>query len=183
MIVNRTLMTLLPLVAALLLVGCWTPPRADVQPQGPSRLIQEGIVVKSALRLAIVRSVDPDTRRVVMQVPGATQTQGYKASPQLSGLNRLTAGAKVRATVTEEFTVYVSSDGRLPGSDAVSTTLVGNAKVLLTDPSYRLLTLQYPDGQTQTFKVAREVKLKQMQPGDDVIIQPLELVSLSVRRR
>ena len=70
MIVNRAMTSLLPLVVALLLAGCWTAPSANVQPPGPPRLIQKGIVVRAEMRSAVVQSVDPDTRTIVMQVPG-----------------------------------------------------------------------------------------------------------------
>ena len=183
MIVNRAMTSLLPLVAALLLAGCWTAPSADVRPPGPPRLIQKGIVVRSEVRSAVVQSVDPGTRRVVMQVPGNTGTEIYRAGPNVSDLGHLTPGARVTAWVAEELTVYVSPDGRLPGND--STTPAGTqAKVLSVDPSYRLLTLQHPDGRMQTFKVGLEVELKQMQSGDAVMIQsPREIVSLSVHKR
>jgi hypothetical protein len=183
MIVNRAMTSLLPLVAALALVGCWTAPSADVRPTGPPRLIQKGIVVRSVVRRAVVQSVDPDTRMIVLQVRGTTGTQVYRAGANVSDLDHLTPGATVVARVAEELTVYVSPDGRLPGDD--STTPTGTHwKVLSVDPSYRLLTLQDPDGRTQTFKVGLEVELKQMQSGDAVMIQtPREIVSLSVRKR
>jgi len=181
--VNRAMKPLLPVVAALSLAGCWTPPTANVQPPGPPRLIQKGIVVRSVVRNAVVQSVDPDTRRVVMQVSGTPGTEVYRAGPNVSALDHLTPGAKVSARVAEQLTVYVSPDGRLPGDNG--TTPAGTqAKVLSVDPSYRLLTLQQADGRTQTFKVGLEVELKQMQSGDAVMIQaPREIVSLSVRGR
>ena len=183
MIVNRVTTSLLPLVATLLLSGCWTAPSADVQPPGAPRLIQKGIVVRTVMRSAVVQSVDPDTRMIVMQVPGSTGRETYRAGPNVSDLAHLTPGAKVAATVAEELTVYVSPDGRLPGDDG-RTAAGTQAKVLSVDPSYRLLTLQHADGRTQTLKVGLEVALKQMQPGDAVMIQtPREIVSLSVRKR
>jgi hypothetical protein len=118
-----------------------------------------------------------------MQVSGTPGTEVYRAGPNVSALDHLTPGVKVSARVAEELTVYVSPDGRLPGDNG--TTPAGTqAKVLSVDPSYRLLTLQYADGRTQTFKVGLEVELKQMQPGDAVMIRaPREIVSLSVRGR
>jgi hypothetical protein len=183
MIVNRVMTSLLPLVATLLLAGCWSAPSADVQPPGAPRLIQKGIVVRTVMRNAVIQSIDPDTRTIVLQVPGNTGGEIYRAGPNVSDLAHLTPGAKVSARVAEELTVYVSPDGRLPGDNG--TTPAGTqAKVLSVDPSYRLLTLQQADGRTQTFKVGLEVELKQMQSGDAVMIQtPREIVSLSVRGR
>jgi hypothetical protein len=176
------MLSLLPLAAAVLLAGCWTPPSADVRPPGPPRLIQKGIVVRSVMRRAVVQSVDPDTRTVVMQIPGTPGTQAYRAGPNVSDLAHLTPGATVTAKVAEELTVYVAPDGGLPGDDG--KTLAGTpAKVLSVDSSYRLLTLQLPDGRAPTYKVGLEVELNQIQSGDAVMIQtPRELVSISVRR-
>jgi hypothetical protein len=176
-------MTLLLPVAAMLLPGCWTPPTADIQPLGPSRLIQAGVVVKSVIRLAIVQSVDPETQTIVMQVPGTPGAHAYRADLKVPGLDRLPVGAKVRAIVSEELTVYVSRDGRLPGADGVLAETAPQAKVLSIDPSYRLLTLQHRDGETQTFKVEPEVQLERMQAGDDVMIRAPEVVSLSIRKQ
>jgi hypothetical protein len=55
------------------------------------------------------------------------------------------------------------------------------ARILALDPSYRVLTLQNPDGQTEDFKVGLEVRLGEMQAGDQVLIQAPEIVSLDVR--
>lgn len=173
--------TLLSLVAAVLLSGCWTPPNADVRPPGPSRVIQRGIVVNSTLRRAIVQSVDAQTRTIVLEVPGTPGVHSYRASRQVSDLDRLHAGAMVRATVSEELTVYVSSDGGLPGTDGVPGGMEPTARILSLDPSYRVMTLQKPDGQTEDFKVGLEVRLGEMQAGDQVLIQAPEIVSLSVR--
>ena len=173
--------TLFSLVVPLLLSGCWTPPRADIQPPGPSRVIQRGIVVNSTLRRAIVQSVDAQARTIVLEVPGTPGVHSYRAGQQVSDLDRLHAGAMVRATVSEELTVYVSSDGGLPGADGAPGGMGPTARILSLDPSYRVLTLQETGGQTEDFKVGLEVRLGEMQAGDQVLIQAPEIVSLSVR--
>ena len=173
--------TLLSFVAPLLLAGCWTPPNADVRPPGPSRVVQKGIVVKSTIRLAVVQSVDAETRTVVIQIPGTPGVHTYRASPDVPDLARLHAGTKVRATVSEELTVYVSPDGRLPGAGGVPEVSGSTARILSLDPSYRVLTLQSPNGEAQTFKVGLDVQLGQMQAGDDVMIRAPQIVSLSMR--
>jgi len=174
---------LLSLLTPVLLAGCWTPPNADIRPQGPARVIQQGIVVRSTIRRAVVHSVDPQARTIVMQIPGTPGMHSYRAGPKVSGLDQLHAGAIVRATVSEELTVYVSSDGRLPGTPAGGAAggTEPTARILSLDPSYRVLTLMSPDGATRTFKVGLEVRLGQMQAGDDVVIQAPEIVSLAAR--
>ena len=67
---------------------------------------------------------------------------------------------------------------RLGGVPEVSGS---TARILSLDPSYRILTLQSPNGEAQTFKVGLDVQLGQMQAGDDVMIRAPQIVSLSMR--
>jgi hypothetical protein len=171
----------LSVAAALAVSGCWTAPVANVQPKGEPRLIQGGIGVESAKDPAIVQSVDASARTLVL-----TSRQGattYKAAPQVQNLDRIKAGDTVRATVAEELTVFVLRDGQLPGPGGTPETIASDARVLWVDPSYRLLTLRYPDGRDETLKVGLGVKLGEMEAGDDVVIRPLELRSLQVQAR
>ena len=182
-IMNRAMMSLLLPVAAAMLTGCWTPPTADTRPGGPSRIVDQRIIVRSMLPLAIVQSVDPATRTIVMQKSDASASRAYRVAPTVPDLTHISVGVKVCATVSEELTVYVSPDGRLPGAEVPSAATASKARVLSVDPSYRLLTLQDADGATETFKVGLKARLAQMQAGDDVMIQPLEVVSLSMCKR
>jgi hypothetical protein len=167
--------------ATLTLTACWTAPTANVQPKGEPRLVQAGIVVESVKDPATVQSVDVGTRTVVL-VPADAAEIAYKAGPRVSNLDRIKAGDRVQATVAEELTVYVAKTGRLPGARGPAT-IEANAKVLMVDPSYRLLTLQSPDGRSKTFKVGLDVRLLQMEAGDDVLIRTIEAVHLKVLKR
>ena len=168
--------------AALGLAGCWTAPIANVQPKGEPRLIQDGIVVESVKKRATVQSVDVGTRTVVVLNPGDSSQATYKVSPRVSNLDRIKAGDSVQARVAEELAVYVLKDGQLSGAEGAPRHIQADAKVLMVDPSYRLLTLQYPDGHDETFKVGLDVRLGQMQAGDDVVIRTVEAIALQVRR-
>jgi hypothetical protein len=166
----------------LTLTACWTAPTVNVQPKREPRVIQGGIVVESVKDSATVRSVDIATRTVVVLIPGHSAEIAYKAGPEVSDLERIRTGDRVRAKVAEELTVYVLRDGRLPGA-AGPETIEANARVLIVDPSYRLLTLQYPDGHKETFKVGLDVRLLQMEAGDAVVIRTIAAVDLKVLTR
>jgi hypothetical protein len=181
-ILRRTIINPLPALAVLAVSGCWTPPVADVQPKSDPRLVQSGIVVESVKDSATVQSVDPATRTVVL-ISGKAEPYSYKVGRQVENFDRLKAGDKVRATVAEVLTIYVSHDGRVPAPDGKLETISSDARVLLVDPSYRLLTVRYPNGLDETFKVGLEVRLREMEPGDDVVIRPLEARALEVQRR
>jgi hypothetical protein len=162
-------------IVAVALTGCWTAPVATQQPGGQARLIQGGIDVESAKDSAVISAVDRNASTIVLRAFGKASTSMYKVGPQVSTLNDLKAGDVVQATVTEELTVYRIRDGQLPGAEG---TVPADARVLSVDPSYRLLKLQYPDGENETIKVPLGTRLEDMQAGDSVVIRPVELLAL-----
>jgi hypothetical protein len=161
--------------AALVLAGCWTAPVATIEPKGESRLIQEGIAVTLVKDAAVVSSVDRGARTIALRAPGGTKTSTYKVGAKVSSLEDFKTGDVVQATVAEELAVYVLRDGHLPG---VAGHVAADARVLMLDPSYRLLTLQYPDGENETVKVPVGTKLEQMEAGDSVVMRPVAVLAL-----
>jgi hypothetical protein len=170
------------LTAALALAGCWTAPVADVQPKGEARLIQSAISVESVKAPAIVEAVDRNSGTIVVRTPGAAETSTYKVGRGVENFSSLSMGDKVKATVREELSVYVLRNGEAPGADGTPEKIAASARVLSVDPSYRLLKVQYPNGEDETFKVALGVKLKEMEAGDTVVIRPVEAVALKRKR-
>jgi hypothetical protein len=178
---KKTIITLLPVITALTLTGCWTPPNANVQPKGEPRLIQSGIPVESQKKSATVESVDASQRVVNLKLADGTTTT-CKVGPQVTDFGQLRSGDKVKVTLAEKLTVYVLKDGRLPVAGGKDETIYSNAKVQSVDPSYRLLTLQYLNGQTEVFKVGLDAKVLEMQPGDDVVLHITEIKAVDIER-
>ncbi len=165
------------LVAAVLAqTGCWSPPVSDVQPKGEPGLIQGAITVKSVKPPATIQSVDLTAPAITILAMGEARPVSYRVSATAGKLNGLKAGGRVQVTVLEELTIHVSRDGRLPDSDR--SPLDVDARVLSVDRSYRLLTLRYPNGKDETFKVSRQVRLDRMEAGDAVSIRPIEAIEL-----
>jgi hypothetical protein len=173
---RSTVTCLLPLIA-LALGGCWTAPIADVQPKGEARLIQSAIRVESVKDLATVQSINADRRIIVLKFSEGT-TAKLKAGPQVANFYQIESGDKVQATVAQELSIYVLQNGQAPGTGGKPEAIKADARVLTVDPSYRLLTLQYSNGQAETFKVGLDVKLLEMEPGDAVVVRTLELIAL-----
>jgi hypothetical protein len=174
--------SLLPIVAVAL-AGCWSPPIATVQPKGAPRLIEGAIAVESVEPPAVVQSVDLHAHAITVLGRGEDRPVSYRVSPKVKNLDRLKVGDTIQATVAEELTVYVSANGQ--GQPPVAGGLPPNvdARVLSVDRSYRLLTLRFPDGRDETFKVGLQVKLDEMEAGDAVSIQPVEAIALRVKGR
>jgi hypothetical protein len=171
------------LVAALALPGCWSAPLASVQPKGKPRLIHGAIaVVESVKPPAVVQSVDLDARAITVLNPGESGLVSYQVGSNVSNLDRLKAGDRVQATVTEELTVYARRDGHLASAGRSPHTVVTDAQVLSVDPSYRVVTLHFPDGHNETFKVSRRVKLDEVEMGDEATIRPVEAIALRMKK-
>ncbi|MGO8859116.1 MAG: hypothetical protein ACLQO1_25970 [Steroidobacteraceae bacterium] len=166
-------------IMALSLAGCWTLPNANVQPGGEPRLIQSGITVVAVKDHAAVEAVDAGARTITLKLSDTTIAT-YKVGAAADNFARIQADDQVKATVTEELAVYLPANDRLPGG-ATAETMGVSARVLKVDPSYRLLTLQYPDGRTETFKSGLEAKLVEMAPGDTVVVQPREAAVIRIQ--
>jgi hypothetical protein len=178
----RAKVTLLLPVVTLALAGCWTAPVANVQPKGEARLIQSAISVQSVKDHVTVQSINADQRFIVLNFSGGA-TATFRPAPQVANLYQIRAGDEVQATVAQELAVYVLKNGQVPGIGGKPEAIKADAKVLAVDPSYRLLTLQYPNGQAETFKVGLDVKLLEMEPGDAVVVRIVELIALRVEKR
>ena len=167
-------------VGALALAGCWTPPNASVQPKGKPGLIQDGIAVESVKYPATVLAIDryASPRTTVLKFSDGT-TNTYNVQRQVKNLDQVRVGDTVKATVMEDVAVYVLDNGKLPDGTTAETLGV-NARVLLVDPSYRLLTLQTSDGQSETLKPDLGTKLEQMEPGDSAVVRPVEVTAIKV---
>ena len=178
---NRALDTLLLSVLALALAGCWTPPVANVQPKGDARLIQRAIPVVAVKNGVTVQSVDAERQTVILNfADGMTSTVSSGAA--VANLSKIRAGDKIRATVAQELSVYVLKGGQLPGADGKLESIKSDAKILSIEPSYRLLTLQYPNRRVETLKVGLDADLHSMEAGDDVVIETTQLLALRVQK-
>jgi len=175
--VKKGIYALLPVITALTLTGCWTPPNANVQPKGEPRLIQSGIPVESVKDHATVQAVDAGQRSISFKLADDTLVT-CKVGAQVKNFDKIQSGDKVKVTVAEELAVYVLKDGRLAGE-----AIPANAKVQKVDVSYRLLTLQYPDGRTEELKTDLDAKLFEMSPGDDVVVTITEAKAIRIEKQ
>ena len=167
-------------VAALTLAGCWTPPNANVQPKGKPGLIQDGIAVESVKDPAMVEAIDATARTITLKLSDNT-TRTYKVGSPVADFDQVKVGDHVQATVTDVIAVYILENGRLPDGTTAETLGV-NARVLQVDPSYRILTLQYPNGQSDKFKPGLGTRMEEMSPGDSVVVKPQEVTAMKIEK-
>jgi hypothetical protein len=178
---KKSLSILLLIITTLTLTGCWTPPNANVQPVGEPRLIQSGIPVQSVKEPAMVESIDISKRVITFKLPDGSSTTCL-AGPQVLNLDQIKVGDQIKVTLAEDLTIYLLKDGRLPVAGGPDETIAFNAKVQMIDPSYRLLTLQYLNGSTETFKVGLETKVFEIAPGDAVVVKITEAKAIRIEK-
>lgn len=94
----------------------------------------------------------------------------YGIGPRVRAWGNVHAGDEVSATLREVLTVYVPAPSER-GSPP-------DARVLIVDPSYRLLKVQYANGGTVTFKVRLDAQMQGIGAGDAVKIHPVEVIAL-----
>ena len=170
------------LIMVLSLSGCWTPPNAQVEPTGDPRLIQSGVSTERSDVRATVQTVDAGARALTLKLSDGTLVT-CTVSPQVKNFDQIKAGEQVKVTLAEKLAVYVLKDGRLPGAGGTEEAIPVIARVQVVDPSYRLLTLQYLNGQTEVMKASLDAKLMEMQPGDSVALQSAEAVAVHIEKK
>ena len=163
--------------AAVILSGCWAPPSASVRPAGKPRVIAEGIEVDRTVDFAKVESLDPAARTVALSV-GGVPLPAYKLGRRVRNWGDVRRADHVRATIAEVLTVYVEGNS----FHVAAPSRQPDARVLVVDPSYRLLTVQYPDGGTETFKTALHTRMDGIEAGDSVTIRQVEVTELRAWR-
>lgn len=179
---KKLALNFLTAITALILTGCWTPPNANIQPKGEPRLIQSGVSVESVLEQATVQAIDASQRIIRLKLSDGSLIT-CKVSQRVGNFSQIQSGDKIKVTLAEELAVYVLNDGRLPIAGGTDETINFNAKVQSVDPSYRLLTLQYPNGQTEVLKADLNAKLLEMQAGDAVVLQTAEAKAIHIQKQ
>jgi translation initiation factor IF-1 len=179
---KKLVLNFLTAITSLFLTGCWTPPNANVQPKGEPRLIQSGVSVESVQEQATVQAVDASQRIIHLKLSDGSLIT-CKVSQRVANVGQIQSGDRVNVSLAEELAVYVLKDGRLPAAGGTDEAINFYAKVQSVDPSYRLLTLQYPSGQTEILKTDLNAKLLEMQAGDAVVLQAAEAKAIHIQKQ
>ena len=179
--IKRAAFVILLSISAVTLTGCWTPPNAHVQPPGEPRLIQSGASADDNNVRATVQSVDAGQRMLQLKQADGTPVV-CTVSPKITDFGKIQAGDQIKVTLAEKLAVYVLKDGQLPVAGGTNESIPYIANVQSVDPSYRLLTLQYVNGQKEVLKAGLDAKLLEMHPGDAVTLESAEAQSIHIEK-
>jgi hypothetical protein len=163
----------------MLMSSCWTAPNANLRPKGEPHVIEDSIEVEISMPPLRVESIDT-AKRILVASSREVPAIEMKIAPGVRNLEDIHPGDQIRPKVREKLTIYVAPQ---PERGDGVTGGPHTPRVLIIDPSYRLLAVQYPDGRTATFKVGLNTRLKDMEPGDSVAVNTFEAVDLRILRQ
>ena len=164
-----------------------------VQPGQPG-----GVVVQTYQETATVTKIDKQTREITLRDPDGTESI-VKAGPEVANFDQIHVGDRVKTTLTEQLAIAMrdpneppSSGGRTssvalapkgakPGivtADTVEMTVT----VTALDPQRHLATVQFPNGQSKTFRTRDDVDLAKRHVGEQVVIRSTETMAISVEK-
>lgn len=162
-----------------------------VQPGQPG-----GVVVQTYQQTADVTHVNKEKREITLSTPEGKMT--VKCGPDVVNFDQINVGDQVKATLINQLTIFVRKAGEpaaggekntvalapvgaKPGGIVVNTVET-TAKVTAVDLEQHKATLQFPDGQSKTFQVRKDVDLSDADVGKEVVIRSTEAIALRVEK-
>ncbi len=163
---------------SVFLAGCWVPPSANVRPAGPARVIARGLAAQWSVQSAAVESLNSAAGTLTLRVHGIA-LPACDARRAVHRWASIRPGLGLRTTLRVRLDVYVAPIGqRRPESGSAFSI----AHVLQVWPSYRILTLQFPDGGRATLKMGLHADLAGVGSGDAVVIHCIRVIEVHAAR-
>ena len=176
--IENRILALLP-VAGLILAGCSSTAPYIKQAENNPSLAGGAIRVECEKVEGLVESLDANQRTAVLKLEDGASHQ-YRIGISVMNLAQMPAGTEVKGKAMEEEALFlggVTPPAAGPGVSDFKT------KIHELDKSYLLITLDYPNDKRRDFKVPIGTDLKNVNPGDEVVVRsttPL-LVELRVK--
>ena len=155
-----------------------------------------GTLVETHKAVATVTGIDPASREVTMVTPEGKKSK-VSVDPSVRNFNQIQMGDQVNATVTKTVTirllepgetafgqstnVTVAPEGAKPSAVRTETTQ-GTARIEVLDAKKRKVTLRYPDGDSETYDVRKDVDMSKAHVGQDVLISSTEAKAIRVEK-
>jgi hypothetical protein len=137
-----------------------------------------------------------DSKRTVTLTNEAGETNTYKLGKNVRNFDQIKVGDRVKATLLESVAVTVSKSGATPAAGAGGLVAVApkgampgvvmtktrqiTAKIVSVDLQARTVTVEGPMGGKPTIKVGPDVKLDELQTGDDVTLRVTDALAIRV---
>jgi hypothetical protein len=192
----KSKITLTALIPAFMLAfaGYAQEPKATAKAKPDAKgAIEVGAVTATSK----VTAIDPPERTVTL-TNEAGETNTYKLGKNVRNFDQIKVGDQVKATLLESVAVTVSKSsapatagergvvavapkGAQPGVLMAKTRQI-SAKIVSVDPNTRTVTVEGPMGGKPTIKVGPNVKLDELQQGDDVTLSVTDALAIRVEK-
>ena len=152
-----------------------------------------GTLVEHYTITATVAGLDASHSHVTLVASDGSRNT-FAADPSFRKLDQLRVGDAVQAGVTRELVLFLRKNSPPPNVEPsaamapagegdkagvmTADTLHRSAKVGAVDTKRREVVLQFADGSSKTFPVRKDVDLRQVSPGDEVVIRTTSTVVL-----
>jgi len=188
--IKMTVMVILALMLAFTGYAQDSDTKAKASAQG-------AVEAAAVTATAKVTAVDASKRTVSLtNDAGATNT--YKLGKTVRNFDQIKVGDEVKATLLESVAVVVrkssappdagkgglvavAAKGAMPGVIMAKTRQI-TAKIVSVDTTARTVTIEGPMGGTQTIKAGPNVKLDELQKGDDVTLRVTDALAIRVEK-
>jgi translation elongation factor P/translation initiation factor 5A len=156
-----------------------------------------GTLVDTYKTTATVTGIDPGDREVTLVAPDGHKSK-VTAGPKVRNFGQIQVGDQVKVVVTRQISVSLlergstrsarqtSSFGSAPeGSKPAamsSDTTEATAQIEALDLKRRKATLRFPDGDSETFEVRKDVDMSRAYVGQTVLIQSKQSWAVSVEK-
>jgi Cu/Ag efflux protein CusF len=156
-----------------------------------------GTLVDTYKTTATVTGIDPGDREVTLVAPDGHKSK-VTAGPKVRNFGQIQVGDQVKVVVTRQIRVSLlergstrsarqtSSFGSAPeGSKPAamsSDTTEATAQIEALDLKRRKATLRFPDGDSETFEVRKDVDMSRAYVGQTVLIQSKQSWAVSVEK-
>ena len=192
----KTKMTLMATIPALMLAVAGYA--EDSSASATTKTDAKGAIEVGAItKTAKVTAVDPAKRTVTLVNPdGITNT--YELGKNVRNFDQIKVGDEVKVTLLESVAVTVSKSSVPPDAGARSLVAVApkgampgvimaktrqiTAKIVSVDTQARTVTVEGPGGGMPTIKIGPNVKLDELQKGDDVTLRVTDALAIRVEK-
>ena len=152
--------------AMMLLAGCSSTKQYFEQAKANPSLAGGAIRVTTRKFDATVASVNADHRAIALRTKAGTHE--YRVSNVVKNFSQVIPGTEVKAKVVDEDALFFGNTP-LPAAGPVVSDFKTTIHEL--DRSYRLITLNYPNGERRDFKVPLGTQLEHVNPGDAAVVR------------
>jgi len=187
--------------AVLVTIALFALQAAAAEEPGATREPGEAATI-GATATATVKAVDPAKRIVTLQTADG-RTVDVKCGQNVRNFDQIAVGDQVKAMAIDQVAVSLDKGAAgaaaPPPSDAVmrviarapkgerpgfmiADTVAMSAKIQSVDAAKNTVTLKGEDGKAQTIKVAPDVDLATVEPGDDVVVRATRGLAIVVEK-